>query len=292
MIKKLVCVLGALVISFTLAAKSSTDKITVCAAENFYGNLAKTIGGKYVDVFSIISNPNADPHLFSTSPKIVVKVTNAQVVIYNGANYDPWMEKLLNIQGNNNKLAVINVAELMGVKNGDNPHIWYKPNTFPKLASLLTAKLAAIQPEHKLYFEGNLKKFESEYNKVYELINKIKQKYQGTPVTATEPVFGYMADALGFDVKGLDLQWVVMNDSTPPPQMQIKYIKLLTGKEVKLLFYNKQVTDAMTKNFLDKAKANSIQVIGVTETMPMNKTIIQWLISELTEVQAALEKSK
>ena len=77
------------------AARAADSKITVVAAENFYGDIARQIGGDRVDVVSIMNNPDQDPHLFETTAGIVRQIADAQVAIFNGADYDPWMEKLL-----------------------------------------------------------------------------------------------------------------------------------------------------------------------------------------------------
>ena len=271
---------------------SFSNPIQVCSAENFYGNVAKIIGGKYVKVTSIISNPGADPHLFCISPESAVVIANAQVVICNSADYDPWMKQHLASQSINNKLAVIDVAELTGIKKGNNPHIWYNPQTFPALAKLLSEKFSAIQPDNKSYFENNLKSFNNSYKEVFDLIKNITSKYSGTSVIATEPIFGYMSDALGFDMKEKEFQWIIMNGSEPSPKMTANFINQIKNKKVKILFYNNQVTDSTTRYILSLAEQNDIQIVGVSETMPANKNVIKWLVSELEEVQKALSTGR
>ncbi len=267
------------------------QKINVVAAENFYGSVVSQIGGKYVTVTSILDNPNADPHLFSTSSKISIAISNAQIIVYNGAGYDTWMSNLINSQSNNNKLAIINVGELMGIKDGANPHIWYQPETFPKFAKIITEKLTGIEhnPEATQYFKDNLKAFLNDNQQVQDKIVQLTQKYQDTPVTATEPVFGYMADALGLKMEGLDFQWKIMNDAEPTPQMLGQYEENITSHKVKVLFYNDQVTDPTTQNILTLAKKSDIPVVGVSETMPTHDTVNEWLLAELNDTQKALE---
>lgn len=99
-----------------------------------------------------------------------------------------------------------------------------------------------------------------------------------------------MADALGLDMKGLAFQWVIMNDSEPSPKMMINYQKLFNDKQVKVLFYNKQVTDNVTSDVLEVAKKNNIPVVGITETMPVNDDAINWMIETLQATAAALDK--
>jgi len=265
--------------------------IQVCSAENFYGNIAVLIGGKHVKVTNIISNPNSDPHLFCTSPKIAIAITTAQIVIYNGVDYDPWIIQFMESQPCKNKLVVINVAEVTGIQ-GNNPHIWYNPHTFSVLAKILAEKFSALQPDNKAYFESNLTSFNTRYKEVFNLIDNIKSKHSGTSVIATEPVFGYMADALGFDMKGKEFQWVIMNGSDPSPKMTADFIEQIKNKKVKILFYNNQVTSSTTEYIQSLAKQNNIQIVGISETMPDNNNVIEWFSNELKEILKALNNSK
>ena len=282
---------SAIIFLYFLCSTGNSNNIKVCSAENFYGNVAKIIGGEYVDVTSIISNPDADPHLFSVSPNTAKAISRAQIIIYNGADYDPWMIQLLSSKQRDNKHTIICVAELAGVKKGNNPHIWYKPDTFPKLASLLAQKFSEIEPENKTYFKNNLDSFNDQYKKIYNLIKSIKSSFSGTNVIATEPIFGYMSDALGFNMKGERFQWIIMNGSEPSPKITAAFIDEIKSNTIKILYYNNQVTDPTTENILKLAKDNNIKTIGVSETMPNNQNVIQWLAKSLEDTQKALTKS-
>ena len=116
--------------------------IPIVAAENFYGDVAGQIGGAEVTVTSILNSPDQDPHLFETSPSVGRMVSAARIVIYNGIDYDPWMRKLLAATSGVKRTTIV-VADLVGRKPGDNPHIWYDPATMLALAKALAADLSA-----------------------------------------------------------------------------------------------------------------------------------------------------
>lgn len=263
----------------------------IVAAENFYGELAKEIGGNNVNVQSIINNPDADPHLFTTSPATSKSLSQANIIIYNGADYDNWMEQMLT-NVDKNKVMIINVSKLVGVKSGQNPHLWYKDDAFPKVATILANQLIKEYPANKIVIEANLDKFLKEHAKVISNINKIKEKYNGVEVTATEPVFGYMASSMGLNMLGLDFQWKIMNNTEPSPKMIADYENILKNKQVKVLFYNSQVSDSITQNMKKLAKENNIPIVGVTETMPVNVRINPWLEQEVAATSAALASAK
>jgi len=261
-------------------AKSGTAEVSIVAAENFYGGVAQQIAGDSANVTSILSNPNQDPHEFTTDAATAMAVADADIVIYNGIGYDDWMDKLLGAQGKPGRI-VIRVADLIGAKAGDNPHIWYDPRTMPALA----AKLAEIlkQPE-------NLATFQKEMTVVTAKIAEIKSAHSGTVVTATEPVFGYMAEALGFKMENYGFQLAVMNDTEISFQQASDFEKSLHDKSMKILFYNSQVTDPVTQREQETAKKLGVAVIGVTETQPPDaKDYVDWMLAELNQVEKVLE---
>ncbi|MQT12209.1 metal ABC transporter solute-binding protein, Zn/Mn family [Segnochrobactrum spirostomi] len=266
-------------------AFAATTKIV--AAENFYGDVAKEIGGSHVEVTSILSNPDEDPHLFETSPSTARALVDAAIVVYNGADYDPWMPKLIAASPAPNR-SVIVAADLIGAKSGDNPHLWYKPATLPAVAKALAADLSKRDPAHAADFAKNLAAFDAKFEKLDAKIAAIKAKYAGTTVTATEPVFGYMAEALGFKMLNGDFQLAVMNDTEPSPAQVAAFEQSLSSGTARILFYNSQVTDATTTRMLDIAKKSKVAVVGVTETEPKGKTIADWFGGQLAEVEHAL----
>ncbi len=117
---------GAVTMSMVLPVAAAG--LNVVAAENFYGDLAKQVGGKAVTVTSILSNPDQDPHLFEADPSTARALKAAKVVVSNGIDYDPWMEKLTAADPSPGRADIV-AAELMGKKTGDNPHLWYDPKT-------------------------------------------------------------------------------------------------------------------------------------------------------------------
>jgi zinc/manganese transport system substrate-binding protein len=60
--------LGAVALASCLAAGSAAaGPVKVVASENFYGDIAQQIGGANVEVTSVLTNPDQDPHLFEAS---------------------------------------------------------------------------------------------------------------------------------------------------------------------------------------------------------------------------------
>jgi zinc/manganese transport system substrate-binding protein len=263
------------------------EPVTIVAAENFYGDVAKQVGGADVSVTSILSNPDQDPHLFEASASTARRIAEARIVIFNGADYDPWMPKLLSASPRP-KRKMIEVAALVHKKAGDNPHLWYDPNTMPAVATTLVELLAAMDSNHRADYERRLSKFEGALKPLNEKVAALRQKYAGVSITATEPVFGYMATAIGLDMRNEDFQLAIMNGSEPSPSQIAAFENDLRTRAVKVLLYNNQVSEEMTKKMQTIARDSGVPVVGISETQPPGTTFQEWMLSQLNALEAAL----
>ena len=283
-------VLAAVTVLLAFATPAfAAGPVPIVAAENFYGDVARQIGGADVTVTSILSNPDEDPHLFEASPSVARAISGSKFVIYSGINYDPWMAKLLRAARGSDRTVIV-VADLVGKKTGDNPHIWYDTNTMLTFAKALADDLSAADPAHRSDYQARLDRFQQSMKPIQAKITAIRGRLAGTPVTATEPVFGYMFDALGMQVRNMPFQIAVMNNTEPSASDVAAFESDLKTHKVKLLVYNSQASDPIAERMMKLAKASRIPVVGAAETEPPGKTYQQWMTSELDAVDRALPK--
>jgi len=270
-----------------LSAPAFADPVNVVAAENFYGDLATQIGGPNVVVTSILSNPDDDPHLFEASPDTAKALTDAKVVIVNGVDYDPWMEKLLSAHKAPSRKEII-VAQLVGHKPGDNPHLWYDPAYMKAAAKAMVADLTAVDPAHKADYEQGQAKFLDSLKPLDDKIAAMHKSYAGQPVTASEPVFGYQAALIGLKVHNEKYALAIMNNAEPTPSEVAAFENDLKGKKVKAMLYNAQASEPAVGKLVQLAKDNGIPVVGVSETEPPNSTYQDWMMGQLDALDKAL----
>jgi zinc/manganese transport system substrate-binding protein len=272
---------------------SSNATINAVGAENEYANVIEQIGGPYVKVTAIESNPNTDPHTFEASPSVAEAVSAASLLIENGVGYDTYMEKIESADGagSDSQRKVINVQKLLGLpESTPNPHLWYKPETMPAVAKALVSDLSALQPAHAAYFQANATKFDESLKPWYAAIAKFKAAYPNTPVATTEPVGDYMLEAAGTkNLTPFSLQADIMNGTDPAPQNVTLQNDLFSGHKVKVFVHNQQVTDSLTESFVQAAKRAGIPVVGVYETMPTPGYDYQsWMLAEVNALERAV----
>lgn len=275
----------------SLLAQASGQPINVVAGENFYGDIAQQIGGKHVHVTSILSNPDQDPHLFEASASTAKALSAARLVVYNGIDYDPWMAKLLSAAKAPGRKEIV-AGQLMQKKTGDNPHLWYDPATMPLVAKAIALELEAADPSSKAEYEQNLKRFLDSLQVLNSKVKSMHARYAGTPVTATEPVFGYMASALGLKMRNEKFQLAVMNNTEPSASDVAAFENDLKTHQVKVLFYNSQASDQSAKRVQKIARESRVPVVGVTETTPAGKHYQDWMLGQLNALHQALLSGK
>jgi zinc/manganese transport system substrate-binding protein len=272
------------------ANTTATGVITAVGAENQYANVISQIGGSYVSVTAVESNPNTDPHSFEGSPSTAQSIATAQIVVQNGLGYDSFMDKIESAAPNPAR-KVIDVQQLLRLPDtAPNPHLWYSPTTMPAVAKAVASDMSAIQPAHAAYFKANERRFDRSLDPWYQAIAHFRAAFPGTPVATTEPVGDYMLQAAGTDnLTPFGLQADIMNGVDPAPQYVSLQNGLLTGHKVKAFLYNQQVTDPLTQSFLTDASNAGIPVVGVYETMPTPGYDYQsWMLAEVHALQRAV----
>ncbi len=270
----------------------SSSTIKVVAAENFYGDIAKQVGGSYVSVINIISNPNVDPHVYESSVKTAIQVSQAQIVIENGGGYDAWMDKLLSGSPDSNRITV-NAFNIASVKLPENEHVWYSTDNAATIAQAIATNLEKLDPSHKAAFEQNLQEFKQSLQAIQQKITAIKVKYTGTPVGLTETIYLYQAIPLGLNVlTPFAFQKAMAEGNEPPADAVVTAENQITHHQIKVLIYNEQTITPSTTKLENDARAQNIPVVPVTETMPLGKTYQTWMLDQLNVLEQALQSAK
>ncbi len=271
------------------SAPISSSGIPVVAAENFYGNIVQQLGGKYVSVTSILSDPNVDPHQYESSVRAALEVSAAKIVIENGGGYDTWMDKLLSASPNSSRIVLV-AADIATHKLPDNPHVWYGIDNIQDIARAMTNALEKVDSKDKAYFEHNLQAFIQSLEAITQKMIEIKKRYAGTPVGLTETIYLYQALPMGLHVlTPAAFQKAIAEGNDPPAGTVVTANNQVNRRQIKVLIYNEQTVTPITTNLQKEALAQHIPIVPVTETMPAGKTYQQWMLDQLNLLEQALQ---
>jgi zinc/manganese transport system substrate-binding protein len=298
-IAKLVLSSAILVTGLALASCSSSGTSTsskpgvirAVGAENEYANVLEQIGGKYVQVSSILNNPNTDPHTYEASTSVAQEVGAAQLIVQNGVGYDTFMNKIESASPSTSRRVIV-AQHVLGLPDSTpNPHLWYDPKTMPAVASAMVKDLSALQPEHAAYFHANLEAFDASLQPWLAAISSFKAAHPGTPVATTEPVADYLLEAMGMkNLTPFTFQADIMNGVDPSPEAITQEEGFLTGHQAQVFCYNQQVVDSLTTSIRQTAQTSGVPVVGVYETMPTPGYNYQsWMLAEVKAIESAVE---
>lgn len=263
--------------------------IQVVAAENFWGSIARQVGGAHVHVVSIVTNPNADPHSYEPTAGDARSIASARLVIENGIGYDPWLARLL--AADHGGQTVLNVGTVVGVADGGNPHRWYNPADVRTVISQLTADYSALDPANRSYFAAQHARFDRiGLRRYHELITAIRQKFTGTPVGASESIFAMLAPALGLRlITPYAYLKAISEGGEVSAADKLTIDRQITHHLIKVYVYNSQNVTPDVQTQLSEARAAHIPVATITETLtPPQDSYQAWQVRELTGIQAAL----
>jgi zinc/manganese transport system substrate-binding protein len=275
-------------------AQAGTDgPIRVVAAENFWGSIAGQIAGAKASVQSIITNPGEDPHSYEPSAGDARTLATAQLVIVNGIGYDPWAPKLLAANPTPGR-AVLTVGDLLGLKEGDNPHRWYDPADVAAVATAITNDLIKLDPKDAAYFEHRRALFLTGRLAPYHaLIARIRQRYAGIPVGASESIFALLSPSLGLRlVTPYSFMKSISEGTEVTAQDALTTAQQITAHQIKVWVYNSQNATPEIQRLNAMAQAAHIPIATITETLaPASATFEQWQVAELTRLAQALHEA-
>ena len=289
--------IGALLVAAVGCADSSAHRVgpvvgrslRVVAAENFWGSIAQQIGGSAVSVTAVITNPAADPHDYEPTPADARAMAGADLVIVNGVGYDPWATTLLAASPGP---IVLNVGDLVGAKDGDNPHLWYNPAHVHKFIAALTSDLEKLDPTGD--FAQSRQRYESVALHRYDtLIADIKRRYAGTEVGASESIFAMLAPALGLRLVTPPTFLRAISEGSDVSAADKRTIdRQIASHQIRIYVYNTQNATPDVQAQLAQCRAKNIPVASITETMaPANTTYQQWQQAQLSGIETALAKA-
>ncbi|MGB9279232.1 MAG: zinc ABC transporter substrate-binding protein [Pseudonocardiaceae bacterium] len=287
------CATGAPAGSGPADTSTGHPKISVVAAENFWGSVAAQVGGEHVTVKSIVVSPDADPHDYEPTPADARALARAQYVIANGVGYDPWVAKLLDANPVPAR-SVLTVGDLVGVKEGGNPHRWYAPDDVHRVIEQIAADYQRIDPADAGYFDQQKQAYETHglarYN---QLIADIKSTYGGTPIGASESILSPLAEALRLKIATPEPFLDAVSEGTDPTAAdKLTTDQQIKTRQIKVFVFNSQNATPDVAALVSAARAAGIPVATVTETLvPATASFQDWQADQLQGIEQALSQA-
>ncbi|WP_280342683.1 metal ABC transporter solute-binding protein, Zn/Mn family [Nocardia neocaledoniensis] len=261
------------------------DGLAIVASTNVWGSIATAVAGPEVEVTSIISDPAADPHSFETSATDTAKISDADLVVFNGGHYDEFIEKA--ISGKDKR--TVEAFEQRIDKSDENEHVWYDVTTVAAVADRIAAELGELDSANAAAYTERATTFKNQLIGVSTITGTIATQHPNAPVAQSEPLAHYLlVAATAQDKTPHEFQEAIEQETDPAPAAVAATRDLITGKQVKALIYNTQTEDKVTQDLRTAAQDAGVAVVEVTETLPAGMDYVQWQTANAKALAAAL----
>ena len=285
-----VVALGAAGCSQQESAHSGHGAATVVASTDVWGSVASAVAGDHAAVTSIVSGTVADPHSFEASPADTAAITDASLVIFNGGDYDHWVEHVL--EDHPDVPTVDAYALRPDAQQPGNEHVFYDPATAKAVATQIADRLSTIDSANAGAYRASAEAFGAEADEILTLERAIGRQHPGASVVATEPVAHYLLVNAGIADKTPEgFANAIEEDTDPSPADLAAMLDLIDTRQVSALLYNPQTETAVTKQLSDAANRASIPVVTVTETLPEGTDYLTWQRQTAEQLASQLDKA-
>lgn len=192
------------------ADNPADKKIRVVTTTGMIADIAKNVGGERVDVTALMG-PGVDPHLYRASEGDVSRLSEADVILYNGLHLEAQMGRVLEQMGERTTVAVsdgIDRTELLTpaeFQGNYDPHVWFDVTLWMKAAEKIRDTLIAIDPAQTETYRANADQYLAQLR---ELDGYVREQAERIPedkrvIVTAHDAFNYFGRAYGFEVRGL-----------------------------------------------------------------------------------------
>lgn len=266
------------------AAACPGDVVDVVVSVGQWGDVVGQLGGDCTAVTTIVTSAAIDPHDFEPGTADLAAFTGADVVVLNGAHYDEWAENV--VETLDDEPVVVSAAEVAGVADGEDPHLWYDPAIVEQMSGAVTEALVDASPGAGPYLADRARAWETELQPYRDAIEKLRAVAAGRTYAATETVFDRMAAAVGLrDLTPEGYRRAVSNEGEPTPGDLADFAAVLSGGEVDVLIQNVQTEGELAASLMSAAKDGGVAFVAVTESQPeAGGSFVAWQVAQLEEL--------
>jgi zinc/manganese transport system substrate-binding protein len=264
--------------------------VNVVASTDVWGSVASAVVGDHATVTSILTRTVADPHSFEASPADAAAISDASLVVFNGGDYDHWVEEVLATKPD---VPTVDAYSLLASpQQPANEHVFYDLETAKQVANSIAEKLGESDSAHAADYTANAELFGEELDTIATSQRAVGQSHPGASVVSTEPVAYYALRNAGITDKTPEaFADAVEEGDDPSPADVAAMLDLINSRQVSAIVVNTQTETAATKQISDAARAASLPVISVTETLPEGQDYLSWQRLTVDEIATQLDRA-
>ncbi len=276
----------------------ATGVVKVLASTNVWGDIAKQLGGDWVEVTVLLDDPMQDPHSYEASARDQLAVNDAELIVLNGGGYDEFMHTLVD-SADSVKFVVEAVPELDSTGESEshahshdhaNEHVWYDFDAVNEFSQNFVAALNDLRPEAFADVNKNYDDFKIELDNLQIRLEGLAGHSLGLGVVAAEGVGNLLLEHAGFEnLTPEALADAIEEETEVPPAALAETETLIKNNLVSILITNLQVEDQVSERLRKLAEAEGVPVVQLSELIPeAGLSYFDWMNEVLDQIQEAV----
>ncbi len=258
LILKNLCRIFSISLIFTLfgcsTKESSVDDNKLQVYTSFYGvyDFVNKIGGDKIQAYNIVPT-GTEPHNWEPTAGDMNNLANADILFYNGAGMEGWIDKV-KAAVENDKLKYVMLSDGIELiksnhshdddheNEGSNenhegsidPHIWLDPLNAKKEAETIKNALSELDSENADYYNNNFIDFSKKIDELNSEFKNAVSNAKNKNIVVAHEAYGYLCHAYGLNqmaIEGLSA------DSEPSPAKMAEISKFIKDNDVKVIFF-------------------------------------------------------
>lgn len=265
--------------------------------------LASEIAGDKAEVISMVP-AGAEPHDWEPTPKLVIELNKADMLVYNGAGMETWIDNILpNI--NEKRTRIVDASE--GIEllepqedeeeheterhehSDHDPHIWVSPIRIMQQAQIIYEALLETDPENAGYYGKNKQELDEKLTQLGKDINDASKSFRSNVIVVSHEAFGYFANDYGFKqvaIKGVNPQ------EEPSPSKMAELVRECREHNVKYIFFEQLASPKLSETLAKEVGAGTLvlnDAAGLSEEdIKAGKNYITVMYENLENLKKAL----
>ncbi len=192
-------------------ASNERRKIKIVTTTGMIKDAVENVAGDKVEVIALMG-PGVDPHLYKATQGDLEKLTNADIVFYNGLHLEGKMGEVMEKLGHSKPVIAISsevpdsmLRAVPGFQGTHDPHIWFDVKLWKESVKAISGFLQEYDSVNASLYRSNGQKYMQKMDSLHESVKvKITEIPQAQRVLITaHDAFGYFGDAYGIEVRGL-----------------------------------------------------------------------------------------
>ena len=293
----------------TLTREGQTGAIQVATSTNVWASVVEILGGEWVEVTAIISDPMQDPHSYEASARDQLTLSEAELVIANGGGYDEFVGQLVSaldgeriflelVEGEHSHLGEEDSHDEEEHSQDEeshdhdhgNEHIWYDIHAVEEASEMIVEAITELRPESFDQVNQNFDFFMAELENLEIRLEALREKALGLGFIATEGVGNLLLEEAGFINQTPDALADAIEEEREVPASALKQAQdLIAGKVVSLVVVNEQQLDQVSELLVESANASGVPVVQLSELISEpGMDYLDWMASILDHLQEAI----